>query len=235
MAPRVVAVVPAAGAGLRLNAAGMQPATRLPKALRSLGGRSLLEWSVTALSDVVDQIVVAVPDAYVGSVAAQLVDRGCPTDVVAGGPTRQESVRRALVAADEALDLVVVHDAARPLVPCEVIVRVIEALLGGAPAVVPVISVSDSLRRTDDGVHSVPIDRRPVRAVQTPQGFRRDLLIAAHREATGSEAADDSMLVEALGVPVTLVEGSELAFKITRPIDYLIAEALVASSGRRGR
>lgn len=193
---------------------------------------------MAALAPLVDSVVVAVPAAYVGSARATLgsgsghdAGTGGRVTVVAGGATRQESVRAALAAVDPLIEFILVHDAARPFVPVEVVARVIDALQTGAAAVVPVVPLTDSLRRVQSDGASTAVDRTPMRAVQTPQGFRRDLLLRAHREVHRVEAADDASLVERSGVPVTLVPGSELAFKITRPHDLVIAEAVLAARG----
>jgi hypothetical protein len=115
--------------------------------------------------------------------------------------------------------LVLVHDAARCLVPPEVVERVVAALRAGAPAVVPVLPVTDTVKQVDAAgtvVRTVP--RADLRAVQTPQGFARDVLERAH-DAGASGATDDASLLEALGLPVTTVVGDERAFKVTRPLD----------------
>ncbi len=223
----VAAVIPAAGVGLRLGGVG---GTSVPKALRLLGGRSLLVHSVAALSPFVDEIVVAAPAEHVGLVGDQVASCAVPVEVVAGGATRQDSVLRALEVVGSSVEFVLVHDAARPLSPAEVTERVVGALHSGAAAVVPALPVADSLRQVDTGGHSKHVDRSTLRAVQTPQGFRKDILVEAHRRAADSDATDDATLVERTGVPVTLVAGDHLAFKITNPVDLLLAEILL--SGR---
>jgi 2-C-methyl-D-erythritol 4-phosphate cytidylyltransferase len=140
-------------------------------------------------------------------------------------------VARALAALPAEVDLVLVHDAARCLVPPAVVEAVVAALRAGAPAVVPVLPVGDTIKQVDAAggvVRTVP--RAALRAVQTPQGFARDVLERAHR--TGAPGAtDDASLVEALGLPVATVAGAEEAFKVTRPLDLLLAEAVLR--GRR--
>jgi 2-C-methyl-D-erythritol 4-phosphate cytidylyltransferase len=159
--------------------------------------------------------------------------------VVAGGDSRGESVALALAAAPPECDVVLVHDAARPLVPCTVIDAVIDAVLAGAPAVVPVLPITDTVRRVDDqGVVVETPSREHLRAVQTPQGFPRDVLERAYapfltdRLASAADPAvmlhtDDAGLVERLGLPVHVVPGAEEAFKVTRPLDLLMAEAVL--------
>lgn len=225
-------IVPAAGRGERLGPG-------LPKALRTLGGAPLLVHAVRALARArrVGLVVVAAPADDVTAVRAMLADHhgGAELVVLAGGPTRQESVRLALAALPQAVQTVLVHDAARPLVPVELVDAVAAAVHDGAEAVVPGLPVTDTVKR----VHPRPggpeqveetVDRVPLRAVQTPQGFRRDVLAAAHAAAAGQpeESTDDAGLVERAGGTVLVVPGAEEAFKVTRPLDLLLAEALLA-------
>lgn len=169
-------------------------------------------------------------------------------DVVGGGRTRQESVARGLDRVFEAYgpaassDCVLIHDAARPLVPGAVIRRVVDALAAGHPAVVPALPVADTIKRVEriaDGEAGADLervvethDRTLLRAMQTPQGFHLDAVLRAHRdfaekgEEEASAAPDDAALVEAAGLPVVLVRGSERSMKITRPIDLAIAQLL---------
>ncbi len=222
------AVVPAAGRGERLG-----PGT--PKALRLLGGVPLLVHAVRALSAArsVDRVVVAAPPDGVAEVRALLTDHevGAEVSVVAGGATRQESVRRALGALPADVDVVLVHDAARPLAPVELVDRVAAAVRGGADAVVPGLPVADTVKRVDPaGRVEETVDRAALRAVQTPQGFRRAVLEAAHAAADGAvtDVTDDAGLVERAGGTVVVVPGDEEAFKVTRPLDLLLAEAVLA-------
>jgi 2-C-methyl-D-erythritol 4-phosphate cytidylyltransferase len=124
------------------------------------------------------------------------------------------------------VELVLVHDAARAFVPVQVVEAVIAALRAGADAVLPVIAVADTIKRVSEGsLTTVPRD--DLRAAQTPQGFRRGVLEAAHAEPAAA-LSDDAALVEALGVTVSTVPGSPEAFKVTTPFDLLVAEGLVA-------
>jgi 2-C-methyl-D-erythritol 4-phosphate cytidylyltransferase len=158
---------------------------------------------------------------------------GLVLTVVAGGDSRQESVAAALAALPADVDAVLVHDAARAFVPPAVTARVVEALDAGAPAVVPALPVPDTVKRVSGARVLATVDRTSLRAVQTPQGFRRDVLERAHAHGTPG-ATDDAGLVESLGLPVTVVEGSAEAFKVTGPLDLLLAEALLRSrTGQR--
>jgi 2-C-methyl-D-erythritol 4-phosphate cytidylyltransferase len=218
-----VAVVPAAGSGERL-AAGV------PKAFYQLDGRTLVERAVDGLleSGVVDRVVVAVPADRTDR-AKLILGRGAT--VVAGGTNRVESVSRALeaVADTEEPDFVLVHDAARALTPPELVVRVVEALRSGYPAVVPALPVSDTIKAVDavGAVVATP-ERAGLRAVQTPQGFVTELLLRAYQQAGTAEFTDDASLVEHIGGQVQVVDGDPLAFKITTRLDLLLAQAIVS-------
>ena len=147
---------------------------------------------------------------------------------VTGGATRQESVRAALAALPPEADIVLVHDAARPLAPVTLIEAVAQAVRNGAAAVVPGLPVDDTVKRVDARgwvVETPP--RNFLRAIQTPQGFTRELLERAH-QLQAPDATDDAALVELLGEPVLVIPGSVEAFKITRPEDLARAEALLA-------
>lgn len=223
----VAAIVAAAGRGERLGPGQ-------PKAMRTLGGVPMLVHAVQALSHarLVDLVVVAAPVDGVADVETLLAlhDLGARLLVVAGGAERQHSVARALEALPPEVDVVLVHDAARPLVPSELVDAVAAAVLAGHGAVVPGVPMSDTVKRVaNDGrselvVETVP--RSDLRCIQTPQGFDRALLVKAHAAADGV-LTDDAGLVERLGVPVVVVAGSQEAFKITTPLDLLMAEAVL--------
>lgn len=219
----VVAVVPAAGRGERLGRD-----TR--KALVPVRGVPLLKYAVRGLlaSGCVDAVVVAAPPELVGAFTAVLIEFGSACRVVAGGADRTSSVRAALDSIEEgSCDVVLVHDAARAFTPPSVVRAVADAVLAGAPAVVPVLPMADTVKMVDaDGVIIATPDRSALRAVQTPQGFAEPVLRAAY--AAGFEAAtDDAGLVERLGEKVRTVPGHDHALKITTPFDLDIAEAIV--------
>ena len=224
------AIVPAAGDGTRLGA-------DRPKALVPLAGEPLIVHAVRALraSEVVDRVVIAAPPAALGELRAVLDDAWAGwVTVIAGGATRQESVAAALAVLPDEHELIVVHDAARSLVPPRVVVGVVDALLAGAAAVIPVLPVADTVKRVRGGRVDKTVDRSDLYAVQTPQGFRRDVLEAAHAAADGADAVpvtDDAALAERAGFEVCVVDGDPEAFKITRPLDLRIAEAVLSSRG----
>jgi len=238
------AVVPAAGRGERLGPGA-------PKALRDLGGVPILVHAVRALTEAraVRLVVVAAPPGGGAAEVRSLLDEhglhGKDVLVVEGGATRQESVRLALEALPASADVVLVHDAARPLVPVEVVDAVADAVAGGADAVVPAVPLADTVKQVEpagrpgdpEPVVATP-ERARLRAVQTPQGFRRALLVEVHAKALAEEAAadgeglppvtDDAGLVERFGGRVVVVRGHEEAFKVTRPLDLVLAEAVLA-------
>ncbi len=224
------AIVPAAGDGVRLGA-------DRPKAMVPLAGEPLVVHALQALraSEVVDRVVVAAPIAARDDLRTALPDEwGGWVHVIAGGATRQASVAAGLEALSTDHDLVLVHDAARALVPPAVVVRVVDALLAGAGAVIPVLPVSDTVKRVRGGVVLETVDRTDLYAVQTPQGFQRRILAAAHAAAVDSDgpATDDAAMVERVGGEVCVVDGDPDAFKITRPLDMAVAEAVLHSRRR---
>ncbi|MEV4536929.1 2-C-methyl-D-erythritol 4-phosphate cytidylyltransferase [Asanoa sp. NPDC049518] len=219
----VAVLVPAAGSGTRLGPGA-------PKALRLLGGEPLLVHALRRICQApsVAVVVVAAPPDEVAAVRAMLAPVA-PVTVVAGGAHRQASVAAALAAVPPDVPIVLVHDAARALVPPDLVESVAGAVRDGAEAVIPVLPVVDTIKEVgpDDAVRGT-VDRAPLRAVQTPQGFRRQVLAAAHAAAV-DPLTDDAGLVEKQGVRVTCVPGSDHALKITRPFDLLLAEHLLAT------
>lgn len=239
----VVAIIAGAGSGTRLGSQG-------PKALVTLGGEALVVHAVRSMRDsgvVAAAVVTARADALAEFravlAAAGYAETGeFPVRVVPGGATRQASVAAGLEAAASfgAPSHVLIHDAARALTPPEMIARVVEALRAGHEAVVPALPVVDTVKEVGpanaDGTEPIErtLDRSRLRAMQTPQGFAFAPIAAAHRElaARGAEEAsaapDDAALMEAMGHKVALVEGSERALKVTRPLDLRICEMLLA-------
>ncbi|MGW4302077.1 2-C-methyl-D-erythritol 4-phosphate cytidylyltransferase [Streptomyces sp. NPDC004646] len=229
---RVAAVIPAAGRGVRLGPGA-------PKALRALNGTPMLIHAIRALaaSRSVSLVVVVAPPDGAAEVKSLLDDHALPerTDflVVPGGESRQESVRLGLDALPPEYDVVLVHDAARPLVPVDTVDAVVEAVRSGAPAVVPALPLADTVKEVEpaaapgepEPVLGTP-ERARLRAVQTPQGFDRATLVRAHESVT-EDVTDDASMVERLGARVVTVPGHEEAFKVTRPLDLVLAEAVL--------
>ncbi len=221
----VAVLVMGAGSGVRLGPGA-------PKALRLVAGEPLLVHAVrrVAAAPSVRLIVVAAPAGQEAAVRALLAPIA-PVTVVAGGAERQESVSRALAAVPLDVAIVLVHDAARALTPPEQVEAVAAAVRAGRPAVIPVLPVVDTIKEVAPGGDTVlgTVDRSVLRSVQTPQGFRHEILAAAHRSGLDPHT-DDAGMVEKAGVTVTCVPGSDLAMKITRPVDLVLAEALLGTA-----
>ncbi|PFG39201.1 2-C-methyl-D-erythritol 4-phosphate cytidylyltransferase [Georgenia soli] len=237
------AVLTAAGSGTRLGHA-------VPKGLVELDGEPLVLRAARGLADAgcLGAVVVTVPAAEAATFATlfpagTVPGTDVPVRVVPGGPTRQASVAAGLAALDPDVDVVLVHDAARCLTPPSLVRAVEGAVRAGHRAVVPALPVTDTVKRVGtagvDGAAPVvaTVDRSDLRAVQTPQGFDRALLDAAH--AAGAHRAadeavavsDDAGLVEAVGERVWVVPGDERALKITTPRDLALATLLVRDAG----
>ena len=223
------AVLTAAGSGSRLGC-------EVPKALVELSGRPLVWWAARGLrAGGVGTIVVTAPAASLDEFRAGIADIG-GVEVVAGSDrSRQASVALGLAALGQRNegDVVLVHDAARPLTPAQVTARVIDAVHAGAGAVIPVLPVTDTLKSVDaSGVVTGTPRRADMVAVQTPQGFRWDVLTRAHEAGAslGADeavaATDDAGLVEAIGAVVHTVAGDERSLKVTRPLDLSLAQLL---------
>lgn len=228
---RVVALIAAAGRGTRLGA-------DVPKAFVRLRGRTLLERSVTAMltSEVVDEVVVLVsPDMepLAREVLAPLIDAPStvPVRLAHGGGERADSVWAGLKTIADEEAVVLIHDAARALTPPGMIARVARRVLGGAPAVIPVVPVADTIKQVDGDVVTGTPDRAGLRAVQTPQGFLLSGLRAANEAYfaaadPGFVATDDASLMEWHGTDVVTVQGDPMAFKVTTPIDMTLARTI---------
>ena len=188
------------------------------KQLEKLGHQRVLDWAIQAMERVSDNVVLVVPAAHVAPIRATV---GQEVQVVAGGESRAESVRAGLAAVALEATHVLVHDAARPLASPELVDRLVGALADGADGAIPVVPVTDTLRT----VGGDPIDRSGFVAVQTPQGFRAEILRIAHAE--GGEATDDATMVSRNGGVVVHTEGEPRNMKITVTQDLRIAEALL--------
>ncbi len=209
---RSAAIIAAAGSGERLGA-------DRPKAFVQIAGRTLLEHAYISLSSVVDEIVIAAPAGWEAEVRKIV---GESSKVVIGGATRSASISNALEAISPDINLVLVHDAARALASSALARRVLDALVAGEVAVIPAVPVSDTIKSiTREAYVSLTPDRTFLRAVQTPQGFTRSILMRAH--ARGEEATDDAALVEGLGEQVKVIDGEARAMKITIAQDLTTA------------
>ncbi|MCU1408441.1 MAG: 2-C-methyl-D-erythritol 2,4-cyclodiphosphate synthase [Microbacteriaceae bacterium] len=230
--PVVAVIVVAAGSGTRLGSAG-------PKAFQPLRGRTMLEHALSGvfLMSEPAQVIVVAPPVLIAE-ARTIAERVAGplttlVDVVAGGSNRQESVARGLAAVAAGIRIVLVHDAARALTPAAQFDAVVTAVRDSGHGIVPGLAVVDTIKRVDeDGVILGTVDRSELSAVQTPQGFPRDLLDAVVATADLTDAmTDDAALVAAAGHPVHAIPGHQLAFKITTPWDLRRAELLLATAG----
>ncbi|MGH2677464.1 MAG: 2-C-methyl-D-erythritol 4-phosphate cytidylyltransferase [Actinomycetota bacterium] len=217
---RAVALLLAAGRGERL-------AGDRPKAFLELGGRTLLEHAVAAVEACpdVEGHVVAAPEGW--EETAERIGRrsGKHLVVVPGGASRQASVRAALGAVPDGFDAVICHDVARPLASPKLFSAVL-APLDGADGAVPVLSVSDTVKRVAEGVVLETVPREDLALAQTPQAFRREALEAAHAHDT-DEGTDDAVLLERAGFRVAVVAGERSNLKITVPEDLRLALAVL--------
>lgn len=232
---KCLAVIPAAGAGLRMQ-------SRRAKQFLDLTGRPLLVVTLEVFEHTaeVDAVVLVVPEDYLVEAVRLKRDFGLHKIrwVVPGGARRQDSVRRGLEAAGPAFDLVMVHDGVRPLVDGGLIRRLLDAARRNR-AVVPALPVKETIKEVDLESMAVrrTLPRETIWAVQTPQVFRYADLWAAHRRALAedwSEVTDDAALLERAGLPVTIVPGSETNLKITTPRDLELARLLLARAATAG-
>jgi 2-C-methyl-D-erythritol 4-phosphate cytidylyltransferase len=219
----VAAIIPAAGSGVRLGA-------DIPKAFLEIGGLSLLTRSALAMSAVADILIIAAPVDGLDEASAQLAQVDAEIHIIAGGEHRQESVANALRMVPEDVAIVLVHDAARPLVPVEVTQNVVAAIRGGAKAAIPVLPLVDTIKRVNNnGIAIETVDRNQLRRVQTPQGFDRATLDLAYQNPE-VVATDDAGLMDALGIAVVTVAGDERSLKITTMADVQHAVSLLEAT-----
>jgi 2-C-methyl-D-erythritol 4-phosphate cytidylyltransferase len=219
----VWAVVVAGGTGSRFGR---------PKQFEPLAGRPVVEWSLTAARKATDGVVLVVPAHELERASSLGAD-----EVVAGGETRSESVRRGLSCVPLSAEIVVVHDAARPLASAGLFSAVIAPLLEPETVVDGVVcglAVADTLKRlgSDGCTVTGTVDRSTLVTVQTPQAFRASVLRRAH--ATGGDATDDAALVEAVGGTVRVVPGEPHNVKLTLPSDLALLEQFLGM-GERSR
>ena len=208
----------------------------VPKQYLAIGGLPLVVHSLRVLEATpsIDAIILAVPHADVAYCRSDIVDAhrfAKVTTIVPGGEERQDSVRNALGAVDDRVEVVVVHDAVRPFLTVEMVEDVVKAAQAGGAAIVAV-PMRDTVKQVSaDRVIDRTIDRASLWLAQTPQAFRRDWLQQAHDKARqeGVTATDDAYLLEWAGRPVSIVEGSGENIKVTRPEDMVIGEAILAA------
>ncbi|HXM00874.1 MAG TPA: bifunctional 2-C-methyl-D-erythritol 4-phosphate cytidylyltransferase/2-C-methyl-D-erythritol 2,4-cyclodiphosphate synthase [Rhizomicrobium sp.] len=217
---KIAALIVAAGRGERAGG---------PKQYRALAGQAVLRRSAEAFAARTSliQVVIGADQAGDYKTAMAGFDALPP---VGGGETRQQSARNGLEAlAKHAPDLVLIHDAARPLVSPALIERVIAAL-AQADAAIPLLPVADTLKRETDGRWTT-VPRDGLQRAQTPQGFRFDAILKAHRHFVGQDATDDMALAELAGLKIVAVAGEETNMKITAPEDFATAERLLGGGG----
>ena len=221
----IAVLIVAGGSGVRAGA-------ELPKQYRPLGGRPVLGRTIDAFLACAE---IGIVRTVIGSGHSDLF-RAVAEDLdlrppVTGGKTRQESVRRGLdVLAHSPPQFVLIHDGARPLVSVALIRRVIETLEKGADAVVPVLPVSDSLKRRDPSGQWSAVGRENVFRAQTPQGFRFERIHAAHHRFIDKDVSDDVALAELAGIEVVSVRGEDTNIKITTASDFQVAERILAGT-----
>ncbi|MBV9411837.1 MAG: 2-C-methyl-D-erythritol 4-phosphate cytidylyltransferase [Acidimicrobiia bacterium] len=206
----VWAVVVGGGMGIRYGTV---------KQYEQLGDKRVLDWALEAARAVAEGVVLVVPADRAGE-----TEHGVDA-VVAGGATRPASVRAGLAAVPGDAEVIVVHDAARPLASVGLFELVIEQVRNGADAAIPGLQPADTIKRVDGDVVLGTVDRQSLAAVQTPQAFAAAVLRRAHEG--DPEATDDAALVEAIGGRVVLVPGEEGNAKITSPHDLVVARALI--------
>ncbi len=221
-------IIPAAGIGQRFGG-------QVPKQYQILGGIPIIVRSLYAMRAAFPgaPIVVAADQRWISHLNELLAQHRLTSAVAIteGGATRQESVAQALIHSQlDATELIIIHDAVRPLASAALAQRVADAA-SGAGAAVPVIPPKDTVKLLsgDDGRVETTLPRSRIGLAQTPQAFHRDILIEAHQEAQHDhfEGTDDASVVEYAGFPVTTIEGEENNIKITTPLDWVIAEHLL--------
>jgi 2-C-methyl-D-erythritol 4-phosphate cytidylyltransferase len=232
MKQRIVAIIPAAGLGIRMG-------SKKPKQFLKVNGIPLLALTLRAFqeSGVIDRVIVVVPGEEIEACQRDIVLRygfDKVENIVAGGVRRQDSVRLGIEAAGSDVDLVVIHDGVRPLVDRALVERVISAarICGAAAAG---MLARETVKETDSRGEVIrTLDRSNIWLVQTPQVFTYELIRDAHERAwqeAWSEATDDAGLVERLGVKVKMVTGSETNIKVTTPMDLDVIRFMMGKEG----
>ncbi len=227
----VVAIVPAAGSGVRMGAGRA-------KQFLEIKNRPLLSITLETLQkcDRVDAIILVVPEADVGFCREHITDPfglHKVIKIVPGGPRRQDSVRMGILATQGKYDLLLIHDGVRPMITVELVERIINAA-GKHRAVIAALPAKETVKEVNSHhVVTGTYDRKRVWMVQTPQIFRYRDILAAHERALSEgweEATDDSLLVEKTGITVTVVEGSDRNIKVTTPFDLEMARNILTAN-----
>jgi len=229
----VVAVVPAAGLGTRMGG-------NTPKQYLSLGGLPLLVYSLRVFQHLesIREIILSVPESDLEYCRHEIVKPfGLEkvTQVVGGGKRRQDSVRNGLAAISNPTDGVLVHDGVRPFIDQKVVCNVIHCA-GQTGAAVVAMPIHDTVKRVDlCGIIQETLKREELWQIQTPQVFRYDWLVEAHQQAQQHqwEVTDDAALIERMGYPVSVVEGSCFNIKVTKPDDLVFGEAILKTMESR--
>ncbi|MGA8295996.1 MAG: 2-C-methyl-D-erythritol 4-phosphate cytidylyltransferase [Acidimicrobiales bacterium] len=211
----VWAIVVAAGEGRRFGG---------PKQFERLSGRSVVEWSVGSARAAVDEVVLVLPSAQLAEAA---LHAGC-LYVTKGGMTRADSVRAGLAMVPDDAEIIVVHDAARPLATPSLFFSVISAVRSGADGAIPAVQISDTVKRVAEGRVIETLERDGLFSVQTPQAFQARVLRRAH--AGRADATDDAALVEAIGGGILVVPGEARNRKITDQDDVAVFEQYLAQA-----
>ncbi len=221
----VCAIIPAAGQGNRMG-------SPIPKQFLELDGKPILEHTLSAFQECgeVDSVILVVPEREVESTSKDYLGKvPIVHQVVAGGEKRQDSVYCGMQALPKGVDLVLVHDAVRPFVEIKIICNVLEAAEEHGAAITA-IPVNDTLKRANtENFVETTVSRENLWRVQTPQGFKVELLLSAFRKAfaEGFYGTDEGAVVEYFGKPVKIVNGSELNIKITRPEDLVLGNQIL--------
>lgn len=224
-------IIVAAGMGVRMG-------SRLPKALMPVAGRPMVAWSVESAvaSGVVDEVVIVAPPGRLRDVEAVLGAAGDGLRVVGGGDTRAHSVANGLAAISFEAEVVLVHDAARPLASPELFRAVYEAITTGVDGAIAAVPLADTLKREgDDRTVAETVDRAGLWLAQTPQGFHVSSLRDAYERLGDDEIAkstDCASILERAGGSVALVASGSSNLKVTLPSDVALAEYLLQAAGR---
>jgi len=225
----VWAIVVAAGRGVRFGAPDASGGSR--KQFVDLAGLPVVERSVRTATSSCDGVVLVLPADVLGTALPDSMGAGVDA-FVAGGATRSASVRAGLAQVPDDADVVVVHDAARPLASVGLFTAVVDAVRDGADAAVPGLPVTDTVKRVVGARVVATVPRDDLVTIQTPQAFRADTLRAAH--AGAPDASDDAALVERAGGKVVVVPGEPENLKITTPVDLVVASALLRERSTDG-